>query len=335
MARTVADMGEIELVTAIMEVLADAPDGSSVRVGPGNDAAVLSCAGDVVLTTDSQHETVHFETRWMDARQLGLRAIAINASDLGAMGARPTGFLVALALPKATEVDWVLGLAEGLRDGARRYDGSIIGGDVAAVEGAISINVTAAGERAPGLRAGRDGARSGDELWVTGWLGRAAAGRQLLQSVSVELGDDALACVRAFVDPAPPVRFGVELVEAELVAAMMDISDGLAIDLHRLCRASGVGARLEATRLFDDPTLAAAAQRHGLDRRDCVLGGGEDYELLCAVRADAAGDFQRAAKRHDVAARSIGEVVAPGEGITLLEDGGAESLESSGWDHFS
>ena len=145
MARlTVSDLGEVELVEQILDKLS--VPNSDVQIGPGDDAAVLGIGGSVVLTTDSQHEGIHYFAEWIAPEVLGRRAIAVNASDLGAMGARPRGFLVALALPISTELDWVISLAEGLREGAERFGASILGGDVAAVADRVSINVTALGE---------------------------------------------------------------------------------------------------------------------------------------------------------------------------------------------
>jgi thiamine-monophosphate kinase len=338
--RTVGDVGEVDLVGRILDILArDADDSASsaVRVGPGDDAAILACDGSVVLTTDSQHEGVHFRCGWITPEQLGRRAIAVNASDLGAMGARPRGFLVALALPPETELEWVDALALGLRGGARRYGASIVGGDVAGVPGRISINVTAVGEGPEAPGAGRDGAEPGQQLLVTGWPGRAAAGRRILQSDDDDgyEGGAARTCVRAFLDPDPPVDFGVAVVRSGRVAAMMDISDGVAIDLGRLCRASGVGAALDGESLFADPVLEAVGIDPPLDVRSCVLGGGEDYELLCAVADVDAAAFRELAAEHGVEVRAIGRAVDQQRGVTLDDEGRTEPLEQLGWDHFA
>lgn len=338
--RTVGDVGEIELVDRILGILADDTDDSVstlVRVGPGDDAAILACDGSVVLTTDSQHEGVHFRREWITAEQLGRRAIAVNASDLGAMGSRPTGFLVALALPPETDLAWVEALALGLRGGARRYGAGIVGGDVAGVPGRISINVTAVGEGPQGQGGRRTGAAPGQQLFVTGWPGRAAAGRSILQAGAHEGSDGAAAqaCVRAFLDPDPPVEFAVAAVRSGLVAAMMDISDGVAIDLQRLCGASGIGAELDGEALFADPVLGAMAAAPPLDVRSCVLGGGDDYELLCAVADADAGAFRELAADRGVEVRAVGRAVLSQQGVTLIHEGRNEPLEQCGWDHFA
>jgi len=306
-----------------------------VRVGPGDDAAVLRCAGDVVVTTDAQHEGVHFERRWIEPRDLGARSIAVNASDLGAMGARPSGFLVALALPRSTGLDWLLQLAEGLRDGARAVGAEVIGGDVAAVDAPIAINVTAVGERAVGLDAGRDRARPGQRIFLSGWPGRAAAGRALLQAGAEDLGEGARICVDAFLRPEPPVSLGIAAVEQGLVGAMMDVSDGVGIDLHRLCRASGVGARLDRKRLLDDERLAAVARRQQIDLEALVIGGGEDYELLCTVDEKEVAAFRALASDVGVRVAAIGDIVDADEGLIVHGEDRNEPLPTGGWDHFA
>jgi thiamine-monophosphate kinase len=332
---TVGEIGEIELVSRILNILAaDAVGADVVRVGPGDDAAVLSCHGDVVVTTDSQHQGVHFQVGWIGAQQLGRRAIAVNASDLGAMGAQPTGFLAALALPRSVELTWVEDLARGLAEGARRYGATVVGGDVAAVTDHISINVTAVGERPRHAAAGRAGARPGHRLLMTGWPGRAAAGMRLLEANVAPPDEAARRCVDAFREPMPPVQFGIAAVRHGLVAAMLDVSDGIALDLRRLCRSSRVGARLDAAALRGDETLAAVAARLSLDPTQLLLAGGEDYELLCAAGDSAVDELLDLAEEHGVTARVLGTVVDADEGLSVVDDGVTAPLPEGGWDPF-
>ncbi len=330
---TVADVGELELVERILDKLG--PLDGGVRVGPGDDAVVLAIGGSVVLTTDSQHEGVHYRPEWIAPDLLGRRSIAVNASDLGAMGARPRGFLVALALPASTELDWVVSLAGGLRKGAERFGASILGGDVAAVADRVSINVTAVGEIDEATEpVERSGAAAGTGCFVTGWPGRASAGRRVLQA-----GDPPSAaletCAEAFLDPRPPVAFGGRVARRGLVGAMIDISDGLAIDLGRMCSASGVGARLDAASLVADPVLGAVATGLSLDPIELVLGGGEDYELLCSVADENAEAFCALAAEEGIEVRNVGRFVAADEGVTLVRDGNVEPVAGGGWDHFA
>jgi thiamine-monophosphate kinase len=334
----VAQLGEIGLVERIVEILVDGVDpshASGVVVGPGDDAAVLACEGDVVITTDSQHEGVHFERSWIEAAQLGRRAIAVNASDLGAMGARPLGFVVAVAMPGHTPVSWAEDLARGLRDGAKRYSASIVGGDIAAVPGGVAINVSAVGQRPRSVITSRSGAAPGQRLYVTGWPGRAAAGRALLGAGGTAPDDDARRCIDAYRDPDPPVAFAMAAAARGLLAAVMDVSDGIGIDLGRMCRASGVSAELDGVALLADEVLAAVAVARSLDAARLVLGGGEDYELLCAVATEHVAALHELAAEHSVTLRDIGTVVDAAREITVLRDGRREPLQDGGWEHFS
>jgi thiamine-monophosphate kinase len=350
-------------------------------VGPGDDAAVLAAGGDVVVTTDSQHEGVHFERDWMSAEALGRRAIAVNASDVGAMGGEALGFLVALALPGNTEVTWVEGLAVGLAAGAGRWGARVIGGDVARLEGRVSINVTAVGRMSPGVApVRRSGAAAGDLCWISGRPGRAAAGRALLAAGyrlagdRLELPEDlvvgrnggeveaaAIRCIRAFIDPGPPVGLGAVLARDGLAAAMIDLSDGTGIDLRRLCEASGVGACLDADPLLADPlleALAGALEGPGGPRKGrpgaaldpgpartgsgpgagverWILAGGEDYQLLGAVTKGKREALEEAARRAGCEVRIVGRFTAAAEGLQLARGGARETLAAGGWDHFS
>ncbi|HJN47537.1 MAG TPA: thiamine-phosphate kinase [Acidobacteriota bacterium] len=330
---TVSDIGELELVERILGKLSAL--NSDVQIGPGDDAAVLSIGGSVVLTTDSQHEGIHYCAEWIAPEVLGRRAIAVNASDLGAMGARPRGFLVALALPASTELDWVVSLAEGLREGAERFGASILGGDVAAVANHVSINVTALGEIEEGTDpVERGGAAEGTWCFVTGWPGRAAAARRMFKtgyrsSAAFE------PCIDAFLDPRPPVAFGGCVASQGLVGAMIDISDGLAVDLGRMCLASGVGARLDAEILVADTVLVDVSAGLSLDPIKLVLGGGEDYELLCSVADEKAQTFRALAAEEGVEVRAVGRFVAANKGITFVRAGHVETISRDGWDHFA
>lgn len=330
---TVADLGELELVERILDKLT--PFNGSVQIGPGDDAAVLGIGGSVVLTTDSQHEGIHYSAEWISPEMLGRRSIAVNASDLGAMGARPRGFLVALALPATTQLDWVVRLVEGLREGAERFGASILGGDVAAVADRVSINITAVGEIEEATEpVERGGAAAGTLCFVTGWLGRAGVARRALQAGDTQSAAFK-ACADAFLDPRPPVEFGGCLASRGLVGAMIDISDGFAVDLGRMCLASDVGARLDAEKLVADPVLVAVAAGLNLDPIELILGGGEDYELLCSVTDERAHMFRALAAEKGIEVRAVGRFVPAAEGITLVRDGQAETVARDGWDHFA
>ncbi len=350
---TVGDLGELELVERIVRHLGDGLD-ANIRIGPGDDAAVIAAGGaEIVICTDSQHEDVHFRHDWIDPRSLGRKAIAVNASDIGAMGAAPRSFVVALGLPAETAVEWVEALVDGMRAGAAEYGAAVVGGDVACIPGKISINVTATGALAPGVApVCRSGAESTDQFCVTGFPGRAAAGRCLLEAgfgldssaglvepaswsgVGLEV-DDAVACLLAFARPRPPVRFGCTLALLGIAHAMIDISDGVALDLRRLCTASGMGLDLDAEALGSDPVLQSLAQAGFGDVEEWVLEGGEDYELAIAVNDAGAARALELAGPAGLEFRQFGVFAPVDRGLNIVRNGAHEPLAVVGWDHFS
>jgi thiamine-monophosphate kinase len=325
------DLTEDELITAIGRVLSGA--GPEVLVGPGDDGAVVRAgSGELVLTTDAMVDGVHFLTDRTTPRDLGYKAIAVNVSDIAAMAGSPRFALCALTLTDAIDASWVVELAAGMRECCDEFAVSLVGGNLS--RGAeLAIVVTLTGEVAPGRAVRRDGARPGDRVVVTGSLGGAAAGLRVSSQRS--WSDDERDALRRSMRPVPRVG-EASILSAHGATAMMDVSDGLAIDLSRLCRASGVGARVDVARVPVHP----ASSLHE------ALGGGEDYELLATLPGPDAVD--RAAKDiHEAFGVSLGDigVIIGGEGeksaaesagglVAVDEDGTERPLEIEGWDHF-
>jgi thiamine-monophosphate kinase len=331
------DLSEDQLIEAIARVLSGEEPG--VVVGIGDDAAVVQPGnGQAVLTTDLLVEGVHFQRGSISARDLGAKAITVNVSDIAAMAASPRYALVSLAIPADVDAAWVIELYGGMRDVCAEYALALVGGDTNRAE-LIVLSVAVVGEVAPGRALTRSGARAGDAIVVTGSLGAAAGGLALskahpskaAEALSQRWGRELLEALAR-----PVARVGEAQVLARAGAtAMMDLSDGLAKDLSRLCLASGVGARV---RTFDVPVaaaLAAGAVVLGVDPLRLALSGGEDYELLSTMRPDAV-DAARTQLREGfgVALSDVGEIVA-GEGMIAVGPDGAETvLEPAGWDHF-
>lgn len=317
------DLTEEALLEAIRRVLSGA--GPEVRVGVGDDAAVLApTGGELVITTDVLVEGVHFTRRSTGGRDVGHKAIVVNVSDIAAMGGSPRSAVCALVLPPDVEAAWVMELFGGMREACDEYALWLVGGDLSRGREA-SIAVTVTGEVAPGKAVLRSGARLGDRVVVTGELGGSAAGLRLSDATTTP-NEQQLALVRRHLRPTARVGEGGVLA-SHGATAMMDVSDGLAIDLSRLGRASGVGARVA----LDDVPIAAGATLGD------ALGGGEDYELLATLPGDAAVEASRSELREafGVPLTEIGRIV-DGEGLTAIEaDGTEHRLEPSGWDHFS
>ena len=316
------DLTEEALLEAIRRVLSGV--GAEVLVGVGDDAAVLApTGGELVLTTDVMVEGIHFVRQRTGARDVGYKAIVVNLSDLAAMGASPRAAVCALVLPPDVEAAWVMELFGGMREACDEYALWLVGGDLSRGRDA-SIAVTVTGEVAPGRAVLRSGAHPGDRVVLTGELGGSAAGLRL-SATPGKPTELQLALVRRHLRPAARVGEGGVLA-AHGATAMMDVSDGLGIDLSRLARASAAGA----TVVLGDVPVAGGATL------DDALGGGEDYELLATLPDEAAVEAARTELKEafGVPLAEIGRIV-DGGGLTAVESDGTERpMEPTGWDHF-
>lgn len=328
------ELSEDQLIAAIARVLSGEEPG--VVVGIGDDAAVVRPgSGETVLTTDLLVEGVHFERGTISARDLGAKAITVNVSDIAAMAASPRYALVSLAIRPDVEASWVIELYAGMREVCSEHALALVGGDTNRAE-LVVLSVTVVGEVAPGRALTRSGARVGDALVVTGTLGGSAGGLALSRAEPKMLSQPwARGLLEAF--ERPVARVGEAQVLARAGAtAMMDLSDGLAKDLSRMCLASGVGALVRTADVPVAPGLEAGAEALGVDALALALSGGEDYELLAAMPPDVV-EPAREELREDfgVALAEIGEVVAA-EGLVAVEaDGSEHPLDPAGWDHFA
>ncbi len=300
--------------------------------GIGDDAAVLrprrGC--DLVATVDALVEDVHFRWSTTDARSLGHKALAVNLSDLAAMGARPLGFLLSLTVPGGAASERLRALTRGLLEAARAARCPLVGGDTTAGP-AWMLSITALGEVRRGRALLRSGARVGDRILVTGELGGAALGLALLEAGRGRSAG-ARAHVRRQLRPAARLDAAARLGRSGFVTAAIDLSDGLAQDLGHVLRASRVGAVVDVDRVPLARGLGALCARHGLDPLELALAGGEDYELLFCVspRAPAPAVL---ARRLECPVSEIG-VIAPGRGLRLTQGGAPFARLLRGFDHF-
>ena len=330
------ELSEDQLIEAIARVLSGEEPG--VVVGIGDDAAIVRPgSGQAVLTTDLLVEGVHFERGTISARDLGAKAITVNVSDIAAMAASPRYALVSLAVPAGIEAAWVIELYGGMRDVCAEHALALVGGDTNRAD-LVVLSVTVVGEVAPGRALLRSGAGAGDAIVVTGSLGGAAGGLTLslaADASSLLSQPWARALLEAF--ERPVARVGEAQVLARAGAtAMMDLSDGLAKDLSRLCLASGVGARVRTANVPVAPALAAGADALGVDALHLALSGGEDYELLATMPMNALeAATEELRDGFGVALTQVGEIVE-GAGMIAVGPGGEERvLEPAGWDHFA
>ena len=331
------ELSERDLVRAIRKVLSGEAPGVVIAVG--DDAAVVEPGRHHgILTADMLVEGVHFELGATSPHDLGFKAVSVNVSDVAAMGGSPRYGLASLGLSRGIEAAWVMELYGGMREADDEYGMAIVGGDTSRADRAV-VSVTVYGEVAEGRAVTRSGARPGDTLVVTGALGGSAGGLRIArdsaagrtEALSTEWGRSLLA-----LHERPRARVGEgQALAAGGARAMIDLSDGLALDLARLCEESEVGARVRLPDLPLAPGLVDLGTRVGVDPLDLALHGGEDYELLAALPPDAVAEVRRTlVERFGTRLTEIGEVVE-GAGVVAVRDDLEEPLEPKGWDHFA
>jgi thiamine-monophosphate kinase len=343
----VAELGEFGLIWHLARALAretaatPATTPEHLLVGIGDDAAVWKPTVNTlaIATVDTLVEGVHFDLRTTTWRDLGWKAVAVNISDIAAMGGLPRYVVVALSTTKDRAVEEIQDLYHGMAEAAKAYGAAIVGGDTTG--GPITtISVTVFGESLPDAREQpllrRSTAKPGDAVAVTGWLGASAGGLRLLQRGQPPRDDAARSLVEAHRRPIPRVREAQVLLRAGLRCGM-DVSDGLLGDATRICEASGVGMRLFVDRVPVHPALRATFPEEALA---LALTGGEDYELLVAGPREA---IDRAAARlrqeADLPLTVVGEVVEPfgvGPLVRLVDAQGHEvAPPGRAWEHFA
>lgn len=313
-------------------------DGDEVLIGPGDDAAMLRCppGEHLLITADTLNEGVHFPAG-TPAHSVGYRALAVSLSDLAAMAARPLWAIVTLSVPAADE-DWLAGFADGLYLLADEHGLRVVGGDF--VRGPLSVTVTAHGSARQDAALRRDGASAGDGIWVSGFLGDAAAGLEVLKQrlaaaggrtsslpgTNPESTDETL--VRRFCYPQPRMELGRQI--SGIATGCMDLSDGLMTDLPRLLRRSGLKGRVEAGNL-----PISGALRDFADQDECcrlALTGGDDYELCFTVPRENEHRLEALSGEPQLA--RIGRLLE-GEGLVLTRDGTVLEPPDAGFRHFS
>ena len=297
-----------------------------------DDAAFVTPAPgtDVVLKTDAIIGGVHFFAE-DDARDVARKALRVNLSDLAAKGATPLGFLVSLALPKDTSADWLKRFALGLREDAEAYACPLFGGDTDRTPGPVMVSISMFGSVPSGAMVRRAGARPGHRVFVTGTIGDAALGLVLRQGATWPLTAAQREHLLARYLLPQPRNALAEVVRAYASAAM-DVSDGLAGDLTKLCRVSGVAAHIDVAAVpLSDAARAAIAADAAM--RETALTGGDDFEVLCTVPPARADAFRAAARAAGVPVTDIG-VVEAGAGAHFMDGGRELAFQRLSFSHF-
>jgi thiamine-monophosphate kinase len=302
---------------------------AGLTLGIGDDAALVRVAPghELILTTDMSIEDVHFAPKLHPPEAVGHRALERSLSDIAAMGGWPRFALISLAVARTTRRAWLEGFYDGFFALARKFATAVIGGDTARTNGPVAIDVIVAGEVPRGQALRRAGARPGNLIYVSGRLGLAALGLRLLLARRGARTAAERAGLRAHLYPVPQCALGQFLSTHHLASAAMDLSDGLSIDLTRLCQASGVGARLFEKHI----PIPAIPQRE--EALEMALHGGEDYQLLFTVPTAQAAKIPRRLGRLPLTC--IGEILAQRRVEMVTAEGRALPLEVRGYDHFA
>lgn len=333
-----AGLSERALIRLIQETsVSSAPE--LIR-GIGDDCAVFGTtdAGQWLITTDALVDQVHFDRHWHSPELLGRKSIAVNLSDIAAMGGVPRFVLLSLCLPASLASDWLQRWLSGVSAILAEQGCVLIGGDTVRSRELV-ISVTVIGQKGEGQVLYRTGARPGDKVYVSGPLGSAAAGLALFQRAKEEGTDPGQwpqwqALLDAHLNPTPQVELGQQLALSGCVSAMQDISDGLATDLAHICQESGTGSVIHAEKLPALPSLDGAATFLAQEKLDLLLKGGEDYHLLFTVRPGREKELE-ASLMNSLRCQiyQVG-IITEGQGVTLeRSDGSRCDITFQGYEH--
>ena len=324
MAKTLAELGEFGLIGRIRERF---PAPAQVR-GIGDDCAVLPQRDgrDTLVSTDMLVEGTHFLRHDIDPYALGWKSAAVNLSDIAAMGGKPTGTFLSIALPAGLETAWAEEFLRGYAEISERFGVPLLGGDTTASPDRICINVAVLGECPAGSARTRDDARPGDLVCVTGTLGDSAAGLKAILE-GVERDTDVQALVDRHYLPMPRIEEGLRLAARPGVHAMMDISDGIGSDLKHILEASGCGAEIDIPSLPLSSALQRVCARLNWDATELAVCGGEDYELLFTTDPEAEATL-------DVPHTVIGRITESSRGKSGIAEWHGADRSFNGFDHF-
>ena len=332
-------IGEFALIDRLCANLKPTFDRAELLVGNGDDAAVIYTGGKWcwVVTCDVQVGGMHFPEQAPSGFNVGHKALAVNISDIAAMGGHPRYAFVSLGIPENTPLSFLDDVYEGINSKANQWNILVAGGNVTRTEGPFFIDVFLVGEveRENILR--RSGAKPGDQILVTGYLGDASAGLYLLNHPEVKVSDQTHDILTfAQVRPQPRVAEGRGIAKLRLATAMIDVSDGLAGDLEHICKASGVGAVIWENELPISSHLLEVISVTGKNRLDWALYGGEAYQLLLTAPVASLSTLQEAVREAGgLTLTPIGEIVDPDKGIRLKRGDKIFPLEKRAWNHFA
>ena len=317
-----ASKGEFGFIDIIKQQF-DVPPG---MIGIGDDCAVIpSGDSELIYSTDMLMEGVHFLRDAASPEDIGWKSLAVNLSDIAAMGGIPIATFLSIALPKDVQGEWAERFIAGYAELSRKFNVALLGGDTTSSLRDIAINVGVLGRAPLGKSVKRSGAIVGQGIYVTGNLGDSAGGLQAILN-SWEKTPEVKPLIQSHIKPMPRIEEGQALMNTGILGAMMDISDGIASDLRHILKASGVGAEVHLDKIPMSDKLKWACEKYGKNAYALAVGGGEDYELL----------FTAPANIEDLVAfpiYRIGEIV-PGNSLMWMENGYTVDFDVQGFNHF-
>ena len=335
-AKTIEDLGEFGFIRSITSGCITDPNG--VVQGIGDDCAVIGPFGEKVLlvTADLLVENVHFILDRIPPEHIGEKAVAVNLSDIAAMGGHPRHVIVSVAISHLFPAQLLSGIYDGIKNACKNYGVNILGGDTSSSPGGLFINVTAIGEADRDKVVYRHGARVGDRIYVCGMLGESIAGLKIIKG---EISADPAqwpSLIAAHTCPRPKIEEGEIIGRSGLASAMIDISDGIVADLGHICEQSGVGAEIYENMLPISEDLLALGQGYNLDITEYALMGGEDYALLFTVAPENGDRLEKLLTRQaHIPPAFIGRITSGSSIRCVGPDGKQRNLGKKGFDHFA
>ncbi|MBM4322700.1 MAG: thiamine-phosphate kinase [Deltaproteobacteria bacterium] len=329
--KTLKGIGEFGLISKIRNWMA-ASHPEVIR-SIGDDVAVINMGKKaILLTTDILIEDIHFERSWIDPYHLGRKSLAVNLSDIAAMGGTPKYFLISIGLPKHLPLSFTSLFYRGMKDEAKRFQVDLIGGDTSLSQ-KIIINICLIGEAKKEDLLFRNGAKIGDDLYVSGTLGDSALGLKILQDKKLIKKPKGL--VDKHLSPIPRVELGQALAKKQIASAMIDISDGLLNDTNHILEESKVGARIWEDRIPLSTLYRRWVGNYSKSPHKIALSGGEDYELLFTASPEKRAKVLSLAHSLNIPMTRVGEILRIKEGFHLIGKKGKEiELHRLGFDHF-
>jgi thiamine-monophosphate kinase len=336
--QTVAEIGEFGLIDRIHKILPEV-DSKDLILGIGDDTAVIRIDEHraLLITCDIQVEDQHFQLKNISPYQLGRRAMAVNLSDIAAMGGQPTFALVSLGFPKSFPLSNFDDLFKGMRDQLAEFSSHIIGGNLSHTEKGIIIDITLMGEVSPDHIMTRSGARPGDRIFVTGNPGASGAGLCVLNKFGRKFPKNFEPLVNSHLQPTPRIEIGHRIAQSTFATAMIDISDGIASDLNHICTMSKVGAEIYQQSIPLVEGIHKVSSFSGKSALHLALHSGEDYELLFTMKsATPASIIRSLIKETGVIITEIGKILPQESGYCLIDlEQKPIPIQPKGWDHFS